>query len=213
MKKIISASLLLVIAVFAVTVNSCKKEEATPAPVACIQADTVLTVNESATFTSCATNATSYNWNFGDGQTASTNNTTHTYTSTGTYTVTLTVTGKGGSDTKTITVHVSVPVSSFIGTYNCSEACNSGNYTYNMTVATTGTNTISMQNFGSFGTTAYINATVSGYNIIIPSQTAPGVTELHGNGSINEALNNVTITYTYTAGGTTESCTLSGAKQ
>ena len=48
------------------------------------------------TFTSTATNTTSYLWDFGDDATSTEANPVHTYVVSGTYTVTLTVTGGGG---------------------------------------------------------------------------------------------------------------------
>ncbi len=58
-----------------------------------------------ATFTSQATNAVSYNWNFGDASSGSTSaNPSHTYTTNGTFVVTLTATGPCGSVTSTATV-------------------------------------------------------------------------------------------------------------
>jgi PKD repeat protein len=56
------------------------------------------------TFTSSATNTTSYAWDFGDGNTSTEANPVHTYDMVGEYTVVLTVTGDDGSAAATKTV-------------------------------------------------------------------------------------------------------------
>lgn len=59
---------------------------------ACFNADTVCQ-GQPTTFTSCATNATSWNWNFGDNTTSNQQNPTHIYSGPGTFNVTHCVNG------------------------------------------------------------------------------------------------------------------------
>lgn len=102
----------------------------------------------------------------------------------------------------------------FIGTYNVTEACTSGNYTYTMsaTASSSGILNIVFSNFAGVGAT--INATANGNSLTIPNQTVDvsGVSAtFSGSGQI--AGNILTISYTLSAGGTTDPCTATCTKQ
>lgn len=98
----------------------------------------------------------------------------------------------------------------FIGTYNVTEACTSGNYTYSITTATSasGITTIIISNFGDYGVN--VTATVNGSNLTIANQTVGGGT-FSGTGQISGNI--LTITYNVTAGTSTDDCTMTCTKQ
>lgn len=95
MKKVRS-TLLAILAIAALSFQSCEK---LPTVDFFFEVD-VYTV----TFTSSATNTTSYAWDFGDGNTSTEANPVHIYDMVGEYEVTLTVTGDDGSASTTKTV-------------------------------------------------------------------------------------------------------------
>ncbi len=98
----------------------------------------------------------------------------------------------------------------FIGTYNVTEACTSGNYTYSITATTSGTDVTSIiiTNFGDYGVN--VSATVDGDNITIANQTVGGGT-FSGTGQISG--NVLTITYHVIAGASTDDCTMTCTQQ
>lgn len=98
----------------------------------------------------------------------------------------------------------------FLGSYQVSEACTTGNYSYSVTIveSVTAPNMILIQNFGNFATTVNVPATVSGENITF-NYTQDGVT-FSGSGSITG--NTLVIIY-QASGGFTDSCTMTCIKQ
>lgn len=100
----------------------------------------------------------------------------------------------------------------FIATYNVNESCSSGNFTYSITVTTssTGISSIIITNFGDY--TVNVTGTVNenGTSITIPNQTVGGGT-FSGSGQISGDI--LTITYTVTAGSSTDTCTMTCTKQ
>jgi hypothetical protein len=98
----------------------------------------------------------------------------------------------------------------FIGTYNVTEVCASGDYTYSITVTTsaTGISSIIVTNFGDYDVN--INGTVVGDNVTFASQTVGGGT-FSGTGQVNG--NVLTISYNVTAGTSTDDCTMTCIKQ
>lgn len=98
----------------------------------------------------------------------------------------------------------------FIGTYNVTEACTSGNYTYSISATTsaTGITSIIISNFGDYGVN--VTGTVSGSNLTIANQTVGGGT-FSGSGQISGNI--LTITYNVTAGTSTDDCTMTCTKQ
>jgi hypothetical protein len=101
----------------------------------------------------------------------------------------------------------------FIGTYNNSvDGCDSGS-SFNMTISESSenTSTISISNFGGFGSFYSIKATVNGNNIsLISGSLGNGITLLNGSGSI--VGNILTIVYTYEDSFGTETCQITAVK-
>jgi PKD repeat protein len=87
----------------AIALNSCKKDP----PVSNF---TYVADGLTVTFTSTATNTSTYLWDFGDGGSSTEANPVHVYVGGGAFEVKLTVTGEGGTDYKkqTVTVVVSL---------------------------------------------------------------------------------------------------------
>jgi hypothetical protein len=81
------------------------------------------------------------------------------------------------------------------------DVCTSGNYNYNATVSASSTEItkILMTNFGGFGSSVVVNATVSGSSFTIPSQVFGAVT-ISGSGTLSS--DNLTINVSYTANDT-----------
>jgi len=103
------------------------------------------------------------------------------------------------------------PRPKFVGNYNVTEP---GSVTYSMTISNSSTSDrgiIVSTNFGFPGVAAFnLNATVSQATMTIASQTAAGAT-IQGSGNI--AGNTLTINYSITAGGDTESYVATAVKQ
>jgi len=97
----------------------------------------------------------------------------------------------------------------FIGAFNVNENCDSGNYNYTMSVAESGTSVsdIVLNNFGDFGVN--VRATVSGSNISF-NDTQNGIS-FSGSGSLSGST--LTIIYTASQAGYTDSCTKTAIKQ
>jgi len=102
----------------------------------------------------------------------------------------------------------------FIGSYSVQEACNSGNYTYNMTIVTSsaGDLKVIINNLGDFNTTINATATVNGTNITLDNATYNNAT-LTGAGSINGSILTITYTITDNATGQSDQCTMTCTKQ
>jgi hypothetical protein len=101
----------------------------------------------------------------------------------------------------------------FIGTYNNSvDGCDTGS-SFNMTIsaASENTSTISISNFGGFGSAYSIKATVSGSAItLMAGSLGTGITLLSGTGSLNGNI--LTILYTYEDEFGTETCQITATK-
>lgn len=102
----------------------------------------------------------------------------------------------------------------FIGSYNVSEACTSGQYTYSVTVSnsSTGATAIIIENFGDYSTN--VSATVDGNSVTIASQTnqVSGF-DLTFSGSGQISGNILSITYAVSDGSNTDSCIMTCTKQ
>ena len=98
----------------------------------------------------------------------------------------------------------------FIATYNVSEACTSGNYTYSSSVqtSTTAVTSVLITNFGDYGVN--VTGTISGNNVTIANQTVDGLT-FSGSGQISGTI--LTITYNVSDGQATDDCTMTCTKQ
>lgn len=97
----------------------------------------------------------------------------------------------------------------FLGTYNVSESCNSGNWSYSITVAASsnGDDDIVISNFGDYDVN--VRATVLSANITF-NDTQDGIT-FSGSGNITG--NTLSIIYTASQGGLTDDCTKTCIKQ
>ncbi len=103
----------------------------------------------------------------------------------------------------------------FLGSYSVIEACSvTGNWEYNISIteSTTDEDDIVINNFGDFG--GSIRATVSGKGLNIPAQTVnvngTAFNIANGTGSINGNL--LTMSYTYSVGADSESCSMTCTK-
>ena len=104
----------LALAMSAVIISSCKKDDDTPPQSqAKFGADkTTAMVNEEIQFTNSSENATAFAWSFGDGTTSAAVSPKKSYADVGVYLVTLVSTGAGGSTTKNLTITI-VPAVGF----------------------------------------------------------------------------------------------------
>lgn len=98
----------------------------------------------------------------------------------------------------------------FLANYSVSESCTSGNYTYSIEVGTSSTDVtkVIISNFGDYGVD--VVATVNGSSLTIANQTVGGGT-FSGSGQLSGNI--LTITYSVTAGTSTDSCTMTCTKQ
>lgn len=100
----------------------------------------------------------------------------------------------------------------FFGTYNVVEACSiSGNVNYQITISSSASadDAIIINNFGNFNNVA-VTGKVSGNNLTIPNQTlnVGGISLIINSGSGSISGNLLTITYAYSIGTDSESCTM-----
>ncbi|MCX7767954.1 MAG: hypothetical protein N2110_02900 [Flavobacteriales bacterium] len=101
-------------------------------------------------------------------------------------------------------------VNKFVGIYNGSESCTSGNDTYSLEIeAGTSEYTIKIKNLYNAGATFVINANVSQKNITIPNQTVSGIT-VNGSGSLNG--NSLSLTFSLSGAAGSDNCTFTGSK-
>ena len=177
-----------------------KKDDGTCkyAPTITINGNDPENINVGDTYTDAGATATNK-----DGSTVTVNTSSQVDASTkGAYTVTYTATNENGTATATRTVNVLIGMANWLVTWNVTSDC--GN-SFPLAAApifatgTTGTNDLLIDNlFNIVGGTA--NATVSGNNINIPTQTIDftfGQVTFSGVGTINDQANTITITYTY----------------
>lgn len=104
--------------------------------------------------------------------------------------------------------------SKFLSSYNVSESCPSGNFTYTISITTSsqGISQVLISNFGGYGVS--VNATASGSSLNVPTQQV----DISGNsatfsGSGQLSGNILTMTYTISGGGASETCTMTCTKQ
>ncbi|MCB0767818.1 MAG: calcium-binding EGF-like domain-containing protein [Flavobacteriales bacterium] len=102
----------------------------------------------------------------------------------------------------------------FLGTYNVTEACPSGNFSYQITVTTSSAavNRVIINNFGGYGVS--VAGSVSGSSLTIANQQIDvGGTQGTFSGSGQLSGNILTITYTVSSGANSETCTKTCTKQ
>ncbi|MFK7810335.1 MAG: hypothetical protein AB8F74_21200 [Saprospiraceae bacterium] len=97
----------------------------------------------------------------------------------------------------------------FLGTYNVNENCDSGNWTYaiSVTESSNDEDAVVISNFGDYGVN--VRATVSGESITF-NDTQESIT-FSGSGNVSGST--LTIIYTASAAGNTDSCTKTCIKQ
>ncbi len=101
----------------------------------------------------------------------------------------------------------------FIGQYNVAEACPSGNSSYSMSITESGAATNSVIINGLGGLESPVTATISGANVVVPSQVVNVSTfsvTVTATGVLNGAI--LTINYTYSILGQGETCSMSCTK-
>lgn len=100
----------------------------------------------------------------------------------------------------------------FLGVFNVNDACNSGNYTYQVTISesSSGGDAVLISNFGGYQPSITVSATISGDNITIPTQTVAGAS-ISGSGSLSGNI--LTMVTSVSINGNTENCTATGTKQ
>jgi hypothetical protein len=203
------ASIVMIGGVFMMT--SCSKEDIT-APVITVAGGNSVNHTLNAAWTNPTATATDDE----DGDISSSISVTGTVNENlaGNYELTYTVTDAAGNvATQVVTVTVANSAAYMNGTYtNASDVCQtSGSYTYNATIAASGTTngSVGVTNFGGFGTGITINMSVTGSSITIPAQPVGTVGNiLNGSGTVSSMTAPVafTLAWTWTDGTLTESC-------
>lgn len=102
-------------------------------------------------------------------------------------------------------------VNKFVGTFQGTETCGSGTDAYSITItASSNAYTILVSNLYDAGSSFTVSATVSQSSITIANQTVNSVA-ISGSGSISG--NTLTVSYTLTYQGVSDTCTLTALKQ
>jgi hypothetical protein len=128
----------------------------------------------------------------------------------GTYTITYNVTDEAGNAATAVSRTVKVRSNKLAGTYSVSDVvsgsanpANNGTYTYTVTVTQSSEyNKVLISNFGGFGTSRVVSATVDGSTITIPATTITpegetASTSIAGTGSYTGSAFKITnISYT-----------------
>ena len=204
MKKNLLIASSLVLFTGSVFLNGCKKDDTT-APVITISSDNPSTVILGGTYSDAGATATDAE----DGTvTVSSSGTVDTHTA-GTYTITYSASDKAGNNqTASRTVYVTIERSNYIMSFNADDSCTTnvtiGAFTWSGAIAAGGAaNAIVFSGFS--GTGASCTATVNGSVITIPSQTVGAFTNVNGNGTMNSTGTKITLDYSATMTGTTES--------
>lgn len=98
----------------------------------------------------------------------------------------------------------------FLGAYSVSESCDSGNYTYEMNINTSGSGIRNIvMGFGGYS----LSATVNGNSLTIANQTVNiqgNSFTFSGSGQISGSI--LTVSYTLSAGTESDSCTATATK-
>ena len=104
----------------------------------------------------------------------------------------------------------------FLGSFSVNESCTSGNYTYTSSVNTSSVSVsnIVVTNFGDYSVSVAATVDDNGSSITIANQTVTiggASASIQGSGQINGNI--LTITYTISAGGASDTCTMTCTKQ
>lgn len=132
----------------------------------------------------------------------------------GTYTLTYTCQdAAGNSASETVTVQIVNEAQFFNGAYNSDDTCQVSPvapYTNDITVSSTVNKAMVINNFGGFGNSVNINATMgSGTTFTVPTPQTIGTlgSLLTVNGSFTQSPVSITMIYSWNDGNTTETCT------
>ena len=102
----------------------------------------------------------------------------------------------------------------YVGTWDGLDVCTSGNYTFTATISASSTadDGILITNFGGFGTSVVVNATVDGDSFTVPSQVFGAVT-ISGSGTLTSDGLTINVSYTANDGSTSDVCAGTWSKQ
>jgi len=87
----------------------------------------------------------------------------------------------------------------FIGSWDATDSCETGNYGYTVTIVASSSipNQLIISNFGRYGTTATVTASISGFTFMVLSQNVQNNSiTLSGSGTIDTTTNTITVSYT-----------------
>ncbi len=203
------ASIVMIAGVF--TMTSCSKEDIT-APVITVTGGNTVNHTLNASWTNPAATATDDE----DGDLTASISVTGgpvNENAAGTYTLTYTVSDAAGNTaTETVTVNVVNSADYLEGTYNAYDTCQVTtpyNFVSSVSASNSTNGAFTISNFGAFGTSIIVNATLSGTSIAIPASQSLG-----GSASIVAASGAVTntttpvfgATWTWTDGTSNEVC-------
>jgi hypothetical protein len=211
MKKRISLIALIAFTAGAMVFTGCKKDDTTPPSITLTGGD--VTQNISDTYSEPGFTATDDE--DGDITSSVTFTGLPTNGSVGEYTVTYSVSDAAGN-TASATRMVTIKSDQLAGNYAVSDvvtstiAANNGTYTYNtpITQSSTAYNKILISNFGGFGNSVTVTATVSGSTLTIASQSPSGMPTgnegtISGTGTVSgTGVTHIDYTLNYNAGGT-----------
>lgn len=204
-----------------ISTMGCKKQ-----PTATITTDkTTVEAGGSVKFTSTSINADNVKWTFPSTFNPSTSTLTElnvTFNNAGTHIIKLEAFSKKDKkkDEATVTITVDNINKKFVGTFNMNENCTSGpDGPYQITIAATGANGITISNFGDYGVA--VTGTVSGSNFTIPFQTvsdANGDYDIDATGSLSGSTLSCNYNIDYTDNidpnlDFSDACSSTGSKQ
>lgn len=199
----------MIILVLMIVLSSCKKEKDTTAPVITLKGNNPATAVVGVAYADPG--ATSSDDVDGDISSSITSTSTVSTTQAGTYTVTYTITDEAGNTaTATRTVNVMASLDYLNGGYTVVDVVtgkNAGTHNYTVTVSamTSVNNKLLIYNYGGFGSSVYVEVTLSGGTFNIISQNPlmmsdPGT--ITGSVITNtSAVTSVTYDCVYTSGG------------
>ena len=204
MKKNILITGALALALAAMLLNGCKKDD-TAAPEITVHGDNPATVVLGSSYADAGATANDAE----DGTVSVSTTGTVDTTTAGTYTINYSATDKAGNTgTASRTVNVIITRANYVwSAYHSDDSCTTnttiGAFAYSGTVtAGSAADAIIISNFS--GTSQVCVATVSGSTVTIASQTVGSFTNVAGSGTMNNKGNKITINYSATMG-TTES--------
>jgi hypothetical protein len=215
MKKQILALASIVMIGGVMTFTSCKQDDIT-APVISVTGGSTQSQNLPSTAGSGTwTNPTATATDDEDGDVSTSVTVTGTVdpNTAGTYTLTYTVSDAAGNTaTETVSVMIVNSADFLEGTYNAHDTCQVTapyNYTPSVSASNSVNGAFTITNFGAFGTSISVNASLSGSSISIPASQSLGgsASIVAASGTvINASIPEFGVTYTWTDGSSSEVC-------